>query len=71
MKGWKDWIYLISVCCICISICLVKKQLSDRITYLEQSIIQLEQTEFWCPEPWMFQPATEECDPDEHWRCWE
>ena len=42
---------------------------------LENRIAQLESalgvTDEWRPEPWMFQPATELCDPDEHWRCWE
>ena len=43
-------------------------RLDKRITQLESA---LGVTEDWQPEPWMFQPATEECDPDEHWRCWE
>jgi len=42
------------------------------IDILDKRITQLEQdlgiTEDFRPQPWMFQPATEECDSDEHWR---
>ena len=40
---------------------------------LDKRIMQIEQdlgiTENFRPQPWMFQPATEPCDPDEDWRC--
>ena len=70
MKDWIIPVMLLSISMLCLLFYtnLVEKRLSARITQLEESIGI---NDDWQPEPWMFQPATEECDPDEHWRCWE
>ena len=40
-------------------------ELENRLTRLEND---LGVSETWRPEPWMFQPAMTECNPDD-WRC--
>ena len=69
-RNWPIPVILlsISITCVCISQCLAVKELDKRITQIE-GMLYLD--EDWQPEPWMFQPATEECNPDEDLRCWE